>query len=143
MFAVLLRMKRALAARYRERFTEWTESPGFSRWRSALHIAIALVVVAVSVLAFPLPELFVPPDFPHVGDIATENVIAPFDFPVLKSGAELEAESTRVIAETPPVLTYNRLIADSVQRTLMSYFDRSERLAATSISPRLRAERRG
>jgi putative nucleotidyltransferase with HDIG domain len=141
MFAVLLRMKRALAARYRERFAEWSEAPGFSRWRGALHITIALVVVAVSVLAFPLPELFVPPDFPHVGDIATENVIAPFDFPVLKSGAELEAESTKVIAETPPVLTYNRPIADSVQRTLMSFFDRSERLAATSISPRLRSER--
>jgi len=140
-FAVLLRMKRALAARERERFTRWSESPGFSSWRSVLHIVIALGVVAVSVFAFPLPELFVPPDFPHVGDIATENVIAPFDFPVPKSSAELEAESTRVIAETPPVLTYDRAVADSVQRTLMSFFDRSERLAGTPISPRLRSER--
>lgn len=141
MFAVLLRMKRALAARYREVFARWAESPTFRRWRGVLHVAIALGVVAVSVLAFPLPELFIPPDFPHVGDIATENVIAPFDFPVLKSTTELEAESTRIIAETPPVLRYSRPVADSVQRTLMNFFDRAERLAATSISPRLRSER--
>jgi hypothetical protein len=134
-------MKRALAAQYRERFALWSESARFSRWRGVMHIGIALVVVAVSVLAFPLPELSFPPDFPHVGDIATENVIAPFDFPVLKSGPELQAESTRVVAETPPVLAYDRAVADSVQRTLISFFDRSERLAGTPISPRLRAER--
>lgn len=141
MFAILLRLKRIAAARLRERFSQLSESPNFHRWRMVAHATMALFVVALSVVLFPFPELFVPPDFPHVGDIAPENVIAPFDFPVMKTPGELEAESTRIIAETPPVLTYDHQIADSAQRTLMAFFDRAERLSSSGSSPRLRVER--
>lgn len=141
MFAFLLRMKRALAARIRGRLADWSQDEGFRRWRVAIHLILGMSVIAISVVAFPLPELFTPPDYPRVGDIAAEDIFAPFDFPVIKSPEELAADTTEKLRETPAVLSYDRTVADSVQRTLAQFFDRAERLAETSIRPALRAER--
>lgn len=141
MFAILLRIKRALAARLRGRLAHWSQREGFRRWRTAFHLLLGLTILAVSVLAFPLPELFTPPDYPRVGDIAAEDIYAPFDFPVMKTAAELAADSTEKLRGTPAVLSYDRQVPDSVQRTLMQLFDLAERLSETSIRPALRAER--
>ena len=141
MFAILLRIKRAIAARFRGRAAELSASPSYRRWRIAIQITLGLVIVALSVALFPLPDLFVPPDYPKEGDIASEDITAPFDFPVMKTAEELSADSTRKIREVPPVLTYDRNTADSVERTLSQFFDRAERLASTKIKPQLRSER--
>jgi len=141
MFQLLLRIKRALAAKLRARLERWVKSPRYRRAQSAFHLFLALVVVALAVVLFPRPELFVPSDFPHEGDIATADIIAPFDFAVMKTPKELDAEARQVERETPPVLAYDLAIADSVERTVGLFFDRAERLAAASISPRLRLER--
>lgn len=106
-----------------------------------MQILLATLIVALSVGLFPLQELFVPPDYPREGDIASEDIIAPFDFPVLKSKEELAADSIEAMREVPPILEYDRKVADSVIRTLAQFFDRAERLASTSIRPQLRAER--
>jgi hypothetical protein len=142
-FAILLRLKRALAARFRGRLARASQSSTLRRWRMAFHVAIGLLVVYLAVGLFPLPELFIPPDYPREGDIASEDIIAPIDFPVLKSEEELVADSTEKMRETPGVLTYDQNAADSVQRALTQLLDRAERLASTSIKPQLRAERLG
>lgn len=141
MFAILLRLKRAIAARFRGRLARAAQAGKTRRWRIGFLSAIGLLVVYLAVALFPLPELFVPPDYPREGDIASEDIIAPIDFPVMKSPEELAADSTEKMRETPGVLIYDQNIADSVQRTLTQFLDRAERLANTSIKPQLRAER--
>jgi len=141
MFLILLRAKRAIAARMRARLEDWALSTGYRRLQTGFHVALGLMVVVAAVAFFPRPELFVPPDFPREGDIATAEIIAPFDFPVLKSASELQTEEDKIRRETPPILSFDRLIADSVQRTLGGFFDQAERLAASSMSPTLRKER--
>ncbi len=141
MFAILLRIKRYLAARVRGRAAQLSLSRSYRRWRLGVQISLGVLIVVLSVALFPLQELFVPPDYPQEGDIASEDIIAPFDFPVMKSDEELAADSAQKIREVPPVLEYDRDVADSVQRTLAQFFDRAERLASTSIRPQLRAER--
>lgn len=141
MFQFLLRTKRAIAARARTRLDDVADTRKFRRVQTLFHGLLGLAVVACSILFFPRPELFVPPDFPREGDIATAEIIAPFDFPVLKSLAELQEEEDEIRRETPPILSYNREVADSIQRTLGNFFNRAERLAASPISPSLRKER--
>ncbi|HWO57945.1 MAG TPA: HDIG domain-containing protein [bacterium] len=141
MFHVLLRAKRAIAARIRTRLEDVSDTRRYRRVQTATHIALGLLVVAGSIVFFPRPELFVPPDFPREGDIATAEIIAPFDFPVMKSPEEIRAEEDEIRRETPPILKYDRVIADSIQRTLGHFFNRAERLAASPISPNLRKER--
>ncbi len=141
MFQFLLRTKRAIAARARARLEDVADSRRYRLVQNSFHVFLALCVVAGSVVFFPRPELFVPPDFPREGDIATAEIIAPFDFPVLKTMEEIRAEEDEVRRETPPILRYDRAIADSIQRTLGNFFNRAERLAASPISPNLRKER--
>lgn len=141
MFHVLLRAKRAIAARIRTRLEDVSDTRRYRRAQTVTHIALGLLVVAGSIVFFPRPELFVPPDFPREGDIATAEIIAPFDFPVMKSPEEIRAEEDEIRRETPPILGYDRAIADSIQRTLGNFFNRAERLAASPISPNLRKER--
>jgi putative nucleotidyltransferase with HDIG domain len=141
MFAILLRLKRFVAAYFRSHVARWSRSSTFRRWRVVIQIGLALLVAVLSIVLFPRPELFVPPDYPREGDIASQDIVAPFDFPVVKTAEELAADSVRKLRETPPVLEYDSEIADSVQRTLRQFLDHAERLAVTSIKPQLRAER--
>lgn len=141
MFQFLLRTKRAIAARARARLDDVADSRKYRRIQTIFHLFLAIGVVACSIVFFPRPELFVPPDFPREGDIATAEIIAPFDFPVLKTLDELQSEEDEIRRETPPILSYDREIADSIQRTLGNFFNRAERLAASPISANLRKER--
>lgn len=141
MFQLLLRLKRRLAARYRARLDDWVESPRYRLIQKLFHLSLTAVVIILSVVIFPRQELFAPPDFPREGDIATADVVAPFDFTVPKSKEEVGTETRKIERETPPVLAYDRAIADSVQRTIGLFFDRADRLAGMAISPRLRAGR--
>lgn len=141
MFQILLRAKRAIAARARTRLEDVADTHIYRRVQSVFHIFLGITIVVCSIIFFPRPELFVPPDFPREGDIATAEIIAPFDFPVLKSLEEINAEEDKIRRETPPILAYDRGIADSIQRTLGNFFSRAERLAASPISPNLRMER--
>lgn len=141
MFLFLLRTKRAIAARARARLEDIADSKKYRRLQNSFHVLLGLTVVVCSVVFFPRPELFVPPDFPREGDIATAEIIAPFDFPVLKSMDELRSEEDEIRRETPPILRYDREIADSIQRTMGNFFNRAERLAASPISTGLRLER--
>ncbi|HUU45925.1 MAG TPA: HDIG domain-containing protein, partial [Acidobacteriota bacterium] len=134
-------MKRSIAARFRARLDQRKESRRYRTWQRVLHVAAGAVVVLLALILFPRPELYVPPDFPREGNIATHDIIAPFDYPVLKSEAELQEERRRVERETPPVLAYDRTVADSVRRTVTAFFDYAERLASASISAHLRSER--
>ncbi len=141
MFLFLLRTKRAIAARARARLEDVADTRKYRRLQTSFHVVLGLTVIACSIVFFPRPQLFVPPDFPREGDIATAEIIAPFDFPVLKSLEELHAEEDEIRRDTPPILSYDRAIADSIQRTLGTFFNRAERLAASPISPSLRKER--
>jgi len=141
MLQSLLRIRRAITARVRARWERFEDTQTARRWRIGIGVALGLAVVALSVFLFPRPDLFVPPDFPREGDIATADIIAPFDFPVLKSQEELDDERRRILTETPPVLSYDQSVADSVQRTTTLFFDYAERMAESKISLKLKAER--
>ncbi|MEW5700686.1 MAG: HDIG domain-containing metalloprotein [Candidatus Zixiibacteriota bacterium] len=141
MFQLLLKVKRSLAAKSRARLERWSKSRRYRRVQTAFHVFLALVIVALSIVLFPRQELYYSPDFPREGDIAAADIIAPFDFPVLKTPEELDAEARQVERATPPVLAYDLAIADSVERTIGFLFDRAERVAAAPISAKLRLER--
>ncbi len=141
MFQFLLRTKRAIAARARTRLDDVADSRKYRRIQTAFHLLLGLIVVTCSIVFFPRPELFVPPDFPREGDIATAEIIAPFDIIVLRTPEEMRAAEEEVLRQAHPILSYNRTIADSVQRTLGEFFNRAERLAASPISSSLRKER--
>jgi len=77
---------------------------------------IPFVLIGITALAhiiFFLPVGGVSSDIPEVGDISTQEVIAPFTFPILKEKTELEKERRTVYRNVPVVLDFVKEMRDS------------------------------
>ncbi len=59
---------------------------------------------------------------PNVGDISTEEVIAPFDFDVFKTDAEMQREGEALAAQFPPIYEYRPGVADSIAARVTEVF---------------------
>ncbi|HEU4786763.1 MAG TPA: hypothetical protein VFS57_05130, partial [Gemmatimonadaceae bacterium] len=81
------------------------------------------VGVALAVLTFTLFPASPAIDFPiyEVGSVASDNVIAPFAFRVLKNQAELQAEQAAVVRGVEPVYVYVPAALDSARQSLTAF----------------------
>ena len=134
MFQWLLKLKRRLAARNRERYARWAGTPHYRRARVVIGLSVGLAVILLGSFIFPTPELFTPQDWPDEGDVATEDIVAPVDFPIPKSAAELAEDHRQAEAHAPLILRYNRLPIDSALRVWDGFFDRLDALKGESLS---------
>ncbi len=112
----------------KERITHGPSGAG----RIWMALVIAFAIIFTSFL-FPMAHVFAPPSTPQVGDIATEDIIAPFEFPVYKSDEELEFERREVIGSLPAVMIYDGARVDSAFFALDRLF-----VLADSIKLRLK-----
>ena len=76
-------------------------------------------------------------DFPvyEVGSVASDNVIAPFAFRVLKTPAELKAERDAVVRAVEPVFDFVPAALDSARQAL-SAFQLGDRRRRRTPTPR-------
>ena len=86
---------------------------GFHGPRVALGIGLAVLTYVL----FPASPAV---DFPiyEIGSVASDNVIAPFAFRVLKSNAELQSERDAVVRGVEPVYDFVPQALDSARRSL-------------------------
>ena len=103
-----------------------TLSPsGPAEGRDALlfHGVRIAVGVALAVLTFVLFPASPAIDFPvyEVGSVASDNVIAPFAFRVLKNQAELQTEQAAVVRGVEPVYVYVPAALDSAKQSLAAF----------------------
>ena len=130
----MLKFKRRLAVKSRERFARWAKTPRYRRVRVILGLSVGLALVLLGSFIYPTPELFTPQDWPDLGDVATEDIIAPVDFPIPKTAEELDVERRLAEAHAPLILRYAGSPVDSVLRLLEDFFDRLDSLSAGSFS---------
>jgi hypothetical protein len=93
-----------------------TQSLGHHAARIALAVALALLTFVL----FPASPAV---DFPiyEVGSVASDNVIAPFAFRVLKTPAELTQQRDAAAAAVEPVYDFVRPALDSAQSALAAF----------------------
>ena len=93
------------------------------RSRLAFHGARIGLAAALAVLTFVLFPSSPAIDFPiyEVGSVASDNVIAPFAFRVLKTQAELEGERSGVARAVEPVFDYRTAALDSARQSLSGF----------------------
>lgn len=137
----LLKFRRRLAVANRERFARWAKTPRYRSVRLGVGLALGVGLVLLAVLIYPTPELFTPQDWPDVGDVATEDIVASVNFPINKTPTELEEERRQAEANSPLYLRYYREPVDSTMGMLQSFFDRLDSLATTSLSSQSLARR--
>jgi hypothetical protein len=85
-------------------------------------VVLSLVTTCLIVFLFPVSSIYRSLDFPVVGSIAEEEIIAPFAFPVLKSKEELEEDKKMVLANLPVVLDFDQKKGDSAITSVRCFF---------------------
>ncbi|TFH60898.1 MAG: hypothetical protein E4G91_08380, partial [Candidatus Zixiibacteriota bacterium] len=113
MYELLRNLKRAIRRRVRKYSARRLEQdkPSYNRFWMGVVVIFAILF---SSFLFPLAQLFAPISTPGVGEVSSEDIIAPFDFPVYKSQGELDTEIRMALAALPAVLIYDQRMVDSL-----------------------------
>lgn len=97
----------------------------------AARVSLGIALAVLTYLLFPASPAV---DFPvyEVGSVASDNVIAPFAFRVLKTPAELRAEQDAIVRGVEPVFDFTPIAADSARQALSSFSTAIAQAAAQS-----------
>ncbi len=85
-------------------------------------IALGAVLILGITFLYPLEKIYLPLDTPAISTIASEDIVAPFDFPVYKSDEELERDRFVVIANLKPVVRFDSSVYRGAAVNLAEFF---------------------
>jgi hypothetical protein len=90
---------------------------------AAFHASRVAIGAALAVLTYALFPASPAIDLPvyEVGSVAADNVIAPFQFRVMKTPAELRTEQDAAVRTVEPVFTYVPAALDSARQALAAF----------------------
>ena len=102
----------------------------------ALRLLLPALVAGFTLLLFPPAGVY---DLPvvRVGAVASEDLLAPFDYPVRRDEAELVALRDQASASVPPVYAVRPAAGDSALAAIGAFLDRFARVPAESLPARL------
>jgi hypothetical protein len=95
---------------------EHEKAPINPRTKLLVRLLLGAVILAASVLFFPLTVAFNPPTYIE-GSIAGEEILAPFPFDVSKPPSELDLERARAAQQVLPVFVPVRQGPTSTRRS--------------------------
>lgn len=100
-----------------------TSTTGAARRPPTFHLVRVGVAVALAVLVYALFRVSPAVDLPiyEVGSVASDNVISPFAFRVLKTPAELQSERDAVARGVEPVYGFVPAALDSARQSLAAF----------------------
>lgn len=87
-----------------------------------------LFVLIVIIIALTFPKDHYSEYNYKVNDIAKETIIAPFDFPILKSEEELERDRREVLKKVPFVFAQNKEIQEKELALLKEFFNEIDKI---------------
>jgi cyclic-di-AMP phosphodiesterase PgpH len=121
MYELLRNIKRAIRRRIRKYSASRLEQdkPSYSKFWL---VAAVIFAILFSSFLFPLAQLYAPISTLDIGEVPSEDIIAPFDFPVYKSQGELDNEIRLALAALPAVLIYDQRVVDSLFVTVDRLF---------------------
>ncbi len=112
MYKILLRLKRLIKRRLKIKAE--TRQVIETGPRNKFYKAVMLIAAA-GLLSFiyPADEVFYPLDYPRKGEIAVEDIIAPFQVTVYKTDAQLREERQDAADAVPTIVEYEQNVVDS------------------------------
>ena len=137
MFSFLLKLKRRIKRLLKVQ-AETRQSPQASLQSKTFKL---LVLVVFSLLVggfYPGESVYDPLNMPRKGELATEDIRAPFRIAVLKTDRELQDEMNEAKAQTLYVIDYDTAIAQSVLQRLQQFVqlvDSVKRFPAATKNP--------
>lgn len=120
MFRLLIRLKRIVRKKlgFSRRAKSAQKTKDRYLYKSILIAAVALIIT----LAYPQQLVYQPVELPRLGDIAPENIVAPFDFEVERPEEQVEREMRETLENLPIILEYDFGQYEKVYRNAVSFF---------------------
>lgn len=111
------------------------QSKVLSRRTKTIRVFLIIVFCLLVVLLYPTEDIYDPFDTPRRGDIAREDVIAPFTITAMKSAAVLEEERKQTRQSIPIVLAYDSSVVKRVETKIDRFFDLIDSLREVDPNP--------
>jgi putative nucleotidyltransferase with HDIG domain len=93
-------------------------------------VALSAVLVFGITFLYPIDKVYLPIEVPQVGEIATEDIAAPFDFPIFKSEDELKRDRELVMSNLRPVVTYDTILSEAIKDGIEKFYENVDSIAA-------------
>jgi len=104
-------------------------------WRQYFFaLLLGFLLIAVTTVLFPLSSLVTPLATQKVGDLASEDVIAPSTIPIKRTASEIESLRDSALQSVPLVFRYDQSKADSVILESRAFFEAMETMHARSTA---------
>lgn len=135
MYRFLIRLKRLLKRILKVKAVTRQAPPSGTRSKIEKYFMLALAAALIALL-YPADNLFFPLDFPRKGEIAFEDIIAPFQITVSKTAQEIDEEKKAAADAIPVILEYNRGTVDSIYARFEQFIetaDSAERVIALKL----------
>ena len=131
MFSLLLKLKRGIKKLLKVT-SESRQPVRASTYSRTLNFLLLALVSALIGVLYSGEELYDPLDTLRRGDIAQEDVIAPFQIIVRKTEAELETDRDRIRNTLPYIVDYDSVAARRVYEQLDDFFELIESLKGST-----------
>jgi hypothetical protein len=99
----------------------------------AFRVVLAALMIFGITFLYPLDKIYEPIQVPAIGEIAERDIIAPFDFPILKSDNELKRDRELAMANLKPVLSHDETITAQSKNRLNAFFSIADSLSALGL----------
>jgi len=92
----------------------------------------AILILGITFL-YPMDKIYQPLDVPSINEISSENIRAPFDFPIFKNSEELKKDKQIIIENLKPVLSYDTLITKIIISRVKGFFNFIDSLKSDTL----------
>ena len=96
-------------------------------------VILAAVMIFGITFLYPVDKIYEPIQIPAVGEIAERDIIAPFDFPVLKSNDEIQKDKELVMANLRPVVAFDSVLTAAMRERMRLFFGAVDSLNSLKI----------
>jgi len=109
--------------------------------RLIFRIALGAVLIFGITFLYPIDKVYLPIDIPQNGEVATKDLIAPFDFPIMKTNDEMDRDRELVLRNLRPVVKFDTILTSAVNERINRFFSYADSLLKMNIEPDTLAER--
>lgn len=123
-----------VARKLSQGISSWTPSNDPTSSRDLiLRLLLVGALAMLTLVLFPPPKAYQVPAV-RVGVVAGEDVIAPFDYPILRTDEELSSMREATGRAVPPVFSFATTSGDSAVARIEAYLDRAAEVVGDSIN---------
>jgi putative nucleotidyltransferase with HDIG domain len=98
--------------------------------RLVFRVVLSAALIFGITFLYPIDKVYLPIDVPPAGELATKDIVAPFDFPILKTDEELRRDRELVISSLRPIVAYDTIMSRAIVEGAERFFERVDSLVA-------------